>query len=196
MKKLYGLTLVELMATLAVFAIVAAIAVPNVNEMMKSNRRVAYFNDLVGGISVARDEAVKRGRIVTVCGQAGGPCDTASWENGWVMFVDENADGNFNAGIDTMLQQHPAMPAGFSMQPQGFDNNVALQFRPDGSLRDTSGDGFNSGTIVLCFTRDGGVDAERAKALQINVMGRPTRSVDTDSDRIVEDITGANVACP
>lgn len=61
-----GFTLVELMITIAILAIVMGIAVPSFSEMIKRNKRASCTNELVGALQLARSEAVRSGRPVTV----------------------------------------------------------------------------------------------------------------------------------
>lgn len=66
----YGFTLVELMVTLAVLAIVVAIAVPNFTRFMRTNETQAQANELAQLIQYARSQAVslRRNQSVTVSG--------------------------------------------------------------------------------------------------------------------------------
>lgn len=94
-----GFTLYELLVTLVVAGILFGIGVPNLIAFKRNNDMVAATNDLVGGLYLARAEAVKRGVPVTVCASAN-PLAAApacgGGNGGFIVFVDEN--GNINPG--------------------------------------------------------------------------------------------------
>ena len=100
MKKQTGLTLIELIVTMAVLGIVLASALPSMNGIIDSNRRSANINLFVGSLNLARSEAVKRNNSVSLCTSSSGTaCDnTLSWEDGWLVFVDIDGDGVVDAG--------------------------------------------------------------------------------------------------
>ena len=66
-----GFTLVELMVTLGVGAILVGLVVPNMRDFMRNNRLSGGVNDMLHSLQVARTEAIKRqnGNVV-VCGTA------------------------------------------------------------------------------------------------------------------------------
>jgi type IV fimbrial biogenesis protein FimT len=55
-----GFTLLELMVTIAILAIVAALGTPSLANIIRDNRVTAQANDLVSLLTLARSEAVKR----------------------------------------------------------------------------------------------------------------------------------------
>jgi type IV fimbrial biogenesis protein FimT len=66
MKFCRGFTLLELMVTVAVLAILVTVGVPSFQDLIQNNRVTTQTNELVTALNFARTEAVKRGRNVEV----------------------------------------------------------------------------------------------------------------------------------
>ncbi len=83
-----GFTLMELMMTISIAAIVTMIGIPSFRYITNSNRIAGEVNGLLGDLQFARAEAIKEGLNVTVCVSAGGTsCDnSAAWKSGWIVF--------------------------------------------------------------------------------------------------------------
>jgi len=95
MKKSAGFTIVELMITIVVLGIALAFAVPNMQQVIMSNRLTSQLNLLSSNLALARNEAVKQNDFVIVCATTDGEsCADAGepWESGWMVFVDRNRD--------------------------------------------------------------------------------------------------------
>jgi len=87
-----GLTLIELLITLVVLAILLAIATPNFKTQIMNNRTVAMGETLANTLNFARTEALKRNARVTVCGSSdGATCNTGNWAQGMIVIVDKAA---------------------------------------------------------------------------------------------------------
>lgn len=61
-----GFTLLELLATMVVLAVLVGVAIPGMTELVRNNRVTAQTNELVTTLNFARTEAIKRGRRVQV----------------------------------------------------------------------------------------------------------------------------------
>ncbi len=171
-----GFTLIELMVTVAVAAILLTVGVPSFRATVENNRLTAAANELVGALNLARSEAIKRGVRVTVCKSAdGATCTTSSdWEKGWIVFVDLNGDGIFDDDGDTIpcetgeeciLRTYEALPTGYTLRTgENFDDWVA--YLPSGKSQGTSG--LANDTFRLCH----GTDTGTARSIAVSTTGR------------------------
>lgn len=148
-----GFTLIELLITVSIAAIMLTLAIPSFQSFLLNNRLTSQTNDFVLALASARSEAVKRGVRVSVCSRATDATCAASttWDNGWLVFVDNNGDGAVN-GADTVLQVRSTLEGSNSLTETTAG---AITFRSTGypattntfTLGDTSG---NSRTIRVC----------------------------------------------
>ncbi|WP_176760310.1 GspH/FimT family pseudopilin [Halomonas shengliensis] len=72
-KNATGFTLIELLITVAVAVVLATIAVPGFQNMVKTNRLVADYNEILATLNYARSEAVKRRVDVSAVVDSSGP---------------------------------------------------------------------------------------------------------------------------
>lgn len=85
--KYHGFTIVELMITLVVAAILLTMAVPDMNRLLLKSRLDAKANELRAALNFARSEAIKRGETVQLCSSVNGTAcgNTTQWKNGWLI---------------------------------------------------------------------------------------------------------------
>lgn len=90
-KRTRGFTLIELMVTLAVLAIVLGIAVPSFQKQIVNNRSLAFGDEFAQALNYARSEAVKTNRRVSICASSDGATCTGNWSDGFIVFQDNAA---------------------------------------------------------------------------------------------------------
>ncbi len=86
-----GFTLVELMITVAVFAVVLSVAAPSFNSQLQNNRSLALGDEIASALSYARLEAIKQAKRVTMCASKDGLVCAGNWNEGFIIFVDSAA---------------------------------------------------------------------------------------------------------
>lgn len=95
-----GFTLVELIVTIAVAAILVSIAVPNFRVFVQNGRISTQTNELISDISYARSEAIKSGANASLCtSTVGAACDGGgNWTIGRLVWSDANNNNVLDAG--------------------------------------------------------------------------------------------------
>lgn len=181
-----GFTLVELMVTIAIAAILLAVAAPNITSFLLRARISAHANDLVGAINLARSEAVKRGGGVTICRSSDqASCSTvaAGWEAGWIVFADPNLNATVDTG-ETVIHVFPALPNG-STAVANSGMTTSITFAGNGRPGAT----FSGALTTICpSTTIVGTDTSYCRYICINAQGRPR--VDTPTDYASDSICG------
>lgn len=154
-RQLHGFTLIELMITLAIAAILAGLAAPSFADLIKNNRMTTQYNELLGSLSIARSEAIKRALTVTVChsNDLSTPACTGEWQEGWLVFVDNNGDGVFDTGVDEVIRVHSVLSGGntlnFARDRISYQSDaLATGFTGTFTLCDDRGDSSSKGLVV------------------------------------------------
>lgn len=120
-----GITLVELMITLAVLAIGMALAYPSFTGVIRSNRVATGTNDLLAAFNLARTEALRSNRGAGVCPSAtGGACAGGDWNSGTLVFTDMDSNGSWSAG-DVAVRHFEARP-GLALTAEADGGGAAL----------------------------------------------------------------------
>jgi type IV fimbrial biogenesis protein FimT len=207
-----GFTLLELMVVVSIAAILMAIAVPSFNATIRSNRLTSDANQFTTALNLARSEAVKRGLSVTVrkidnlSSTNGGvaAAAAANWENGWDVFVDQNANGAFNddgdatlcetaPAEDCLLKTYAALQTNYTLRGSGAAANFAnyITYSPAGRSH-------TNGSFIVCDNRDGTMIpiANTSRFIIVNLSGRARMGLDLDipADNIPNTPGAANIA--
>lgn len=167
-----GLTLIELMVTLGIAAILLTIAIPTFERTTRNAVVASHANDFAASLSRARAEAIKARRNVRMCPTSNNAnCNSSThWSAGWMMYVD--TDGNGSPSASEILQIGESMDNRVNLTvPAAFSQ--WLQFRPTGAALGNAG---NSGDFAVCTS---GYDA-LSRMVGVSATGRVTTKKQAD----------------
>lgn len=157
MKTSKGLTLVELMVAMAVFAILAAVALPSLATLQNAIRADAKIREIDALAKLARSYAISYGVRVTLC-PIENSCCSDNWASGFSLFTDTGTTSCLD-GTDRIIQTFPAIDPSDTLQ---FSRR-SLRFLPEGLA---SG---SNGTFKFCA---GSPSGDHGKSLIISNAGR------------------------
>ncbi len=133
MQRLKGFSLIELVITLAVVAIMSSMVLTFSGAFLQDNRLATANNDLVGSINLARSTAVSRGETASICASSNGTsCTSTAWEQGWIVFSDTGTAGVID-GADQILKVSNKVGVNVTVNSPSF----YLQFKPQGYVAST-----------------------------------------------------------
>ena len=199
-----GFTLIELMITIVLVAILLGIGAPSFAEFTRNARMSSAANDLLTAMHAARTEAIKRRVPVTVCASenptaAAPTCAADGTFNGWILFVDDDGDpdnvsgdegnGTFEpASGEVLLRTSGRAQDDLTVQP----STVYVQFGANGFQRRAAEAAPADVTIRICDSRGNraiGSSGSAARLLEISQTGRPQVSREVEA---IKDLGG----CP
>lgn len=124
-----GFTLVEMMTTLTVLAVIMVIAVPSLSGLVRSSKVRSAQSDLVASLMLARSEAAKRGVMVGLAASA--PTVGNEFAKGWTVWVDANEDGVIDS-TELVIRSYPSLGSAVVLGTTG--NVTKLAFNASGFL--------------------------------------------------------------
>ncbi len=181
-----GFSLLELMIVITLAAVITAVGIPSFQNTVANQRRTAVVNELALAFNLARSEAIKRVRYVSICksidgATCGGP--VVEWEDGWIIFanVDNATPGTVDPG-DEIIRVHPALNDTLTLRRTGVVDGF-VSFRPSGTLGTSLVN--LTGTLTLCDRRG----AAASRGMILRPSGQWIISYDVGHDNAV-------LACP
>jgi len=177
-----GFSLVELVVTVLVVAILTAVAWPNFRDFMHRNTVTAQANQVLAALQYARNEAVSRRYPSALCGSTDGVSCTAgdtSFENGWMIWRDSTLAGtpSYSSTKDELLRVNAAQ-TGVSIRSFGGSGTANLiAFDQRGAVIGAGGAVTN---IVVCAKNNSsdplGANTQKVpgKYVRVDASGRIT----------------------
>ena len=158
-----GFTLIELMVTLGVAAIILSVGVPSFRGVIMDNRLVSEANQFVTSVKMARSAAVRYQRPATVCSSddfdAAVPTCSGDpdWSDGWIVWVDKDRNGA-TAANEIIAVFGPINDS------STLSSTVSSSFTYDARGFATTG----GGDLTLCDSRT----SEMGRLIKVNSVGR------------------------
>jgi type IV fimbrial biogenesis protein FimT len=191
-----GFTLIELVVTILIAAVLVTMAIPNFRTMLLNNTLTAESNDFLASLQTARSEAVKRNTQVVLCltdnvtattPTCGGAGATV---NSWFSFQDTNANGVYDAG-DVIIELHPQLQSGKYLYG---DAAQAVVFAPTGFPAVGVAQMRN---VLLCDSRGivASSNSSSARAVLISTTGHGTVVNSVAQTTTAKTAIGAGAAC-
>lgn len=154
-----GFTLVEMMVTVAVIAIVGAIAVPAFSNMIRHNRVVSSSNEMIAALQLARSEALARRSTTALCASNDGSTCSGSVGSRWIVL-------STKSGVPTVLRSITVHPGLRLVPSANLAGSARIGFSSSGFVQVGAA---TSGTISLCAADLGGDNAVDISAAVVRI---------------------------
>jgi type IV fimbrial biogenesis protein FimT len=191
-----GFTLIELVVTVGIVAILASIALPSFVSVIKNDTATAQANSLVFMLNYARSEAVEQDTSVTICPSTGisGASETttactgaSSWQVGMLVYCQTTSTGtapNCNpVGTSTFinLRYAPALPSGYTVSSTA---GTSVTFTSSGAVSGATG----TTRFTICDSKQ---EVKYARDVEVLPSGRVEASTTPG-----QTIAGTALTCP
>ena len=158
----HGLTIVELVAVLAIITIMTSLAMPSMTRIHSRSKATTGVNWIIGAVNFTRHSAINLRVTATLCPSTGEPLKCkGKWHDGVIIFADHNSDAKFN-GKDFLIERIRPNFDG-TLTWRAFRNRQYLQITQMGHTN------YQNGNFVYCSSDK---DPLFARQIVINVQGR------------------------
>lgn len=176
-----GFTLIELIVTIALVAILMAVAVPNLMTFQRNSQLTTFANNMLATINMAKSEAMKRGRDIVIA-----PLVGSNWKTGMIVFIDTNNDRTYQSGTDDLiLENSTSAPDYLTVTPNNAPNASPpyIRFDAQGYPKPAGSDLRNFAFSIVRNDVTGSGAIQQTRYLLVAITGRarvctPTSSSD------------------
>jgi type IV fimbrial biogenesis protein FimT len=185
-----GFTLLEVVVSLLIIVLLVAIASPRVQQYRRDSRISAIASDFAASVQLARSEAVKRQKVVSMCPTqtvtARSPsCSGESNFAAWIVFEDGDGDCLPVAGA-VPIQAEAALLPDETGHISARGSGVCVSFSTNGALR-TVQDMRTADHFLVCDARGVGIPETSgpspARGVSIDRNGRVSMTRQRDAIR-------------
>ncbi len=162
------MTLIELLFVVAILGALLALALPNFSDTIEAANTNSQVKVMLTTLNLARSESIRRGVDVSICASNDGlDCDADAWADGWIVFIDNNADANGANGSvdggDEIIRVFDSLGAGsaadFSVDMLSYNS---MGFSATGGVQN----------FVICPASN---NTDNARSIEIGPSGRGRR---------------------
>lgn len=159
-----GLSLIDLVLTIACIAVIGAFAIPNMNIFYQKQLAEHSARQLLGALMATRSAAVHARKIATLCPSRDAVYCSRKWDDKLMIFIDKDKNGKRSEDED-IIHVRDAMQADGYMEWRAFRNpKYYIQYRSDGSTN------YHNGTFAYCPPINPEINHRQ---IVINRAGRP-----------------------
>ena len=194
-----GFTLYELLVTVLIVGVVLSFGIPNMQQFNQNSRMTSTANDLHAAFHLARSESSRAKTNITVCPSTNAMAAAANcsgtWDQGFIVFVDENGDLDRSGATETVLRAHGPMPDGLTLAVA--NDATYFSYSSTGLGRPNVGGNTAVSQIVMCDERGTVIAAGGSSAARLFVatpLGRAT--IFRDKALIDDALTEMGSTCP
>ncbi|MEH6581539.1 MAG: GspH/FimT family pseudopilin [Halioglobus sp.] len=190
MRRSDGFTLVELLISVLILAVLMAIAAPSLQNLIKDNRILSEVYAFRANLNTARSEAMTQRTFVSFCNSDDGVDCGGDWNRGYIAFTDFDGDGTMDPNTvngDVLILSRVVDNTTIDIDLINPDGETRIRFNGQGYARNFGG------TLELCDDRG----ATRARGVIISRVGAVSAAEDpNDPDSGIRfDREGNNLDC-
>ena len=179
MKIEQGFTLIEMMITIVIAAILVSVGVPSFESVLKRNNIESLQMKLASAVSTARSEAASRNITVSMCSSNNTTACGGIWSDGWISFEDVDADGVLDATeIVIDVYEHDSNYTIAATNKSGATTG-RLTFSPRGYM-----EGTEAALFTMCEPKK---EVQYARGIFVSASGLMVKTRDSDDSDATHD---------
>jgi len=194
-----GFTLYELLITVVIVGIILSFGIPNMLAFNQNGRMTGTANDLHSAFHLARSESSRAKTNITVCASsnalaAGANCQ-GTWDQGFIVFVDNDGDINRSGATETVLRAHGPIADGVNLTVENAADYFS--YSSTGLGRINVGGNPAVSRIVMCDERGTTTAAGGRSAARLFIATPLGRATVFNTKSIIDDaLTDMGETCP
>ncbi|GJM12316.1 MAG: hypothetical protein DHS20C12_07190 [Pseudohongiella sp.] len=185
MQKTRGLSLSEMLISLAVLSTLIGVALPDFRDLTQSISGDVSLRKLAKLVQLGKSAAIANGTTVTICRSIDGKVCSGNWQDGAIAFTDSDRDRKIN-GNDSLIRRVSFPNSKGTIRFRAFQNKNYLQVSSLGVTH------YQNGNFTYCpFSGDN----KFARQMILNRTARLRFAQDSDGDGFREDSRGRPLNC-